>query len=633
MVTVLEISHRSPVLQGQPFGATGAYEKIVGTLQFAVDPNHALNRRIADIDRAPRNARGEVGFAADFYLLKPLDMGKGNRRLLLDCVNRGRKVALGMLNSGPRVPDPSTAEDFGNGFLMRHGYTVAWVGWQVDVPRRDGLMALDAPRVPDVVGWLRCEMRPNKRVQRLPLADRYHIPNATCDLNDAEARMLVKEHVNAEPVEIPRSAWRFADAGHVELDGGFTPGAIYDVVYRSQNPPVVGLGMLAIRDCAAFLRWGQMENPCAGGIEHAYALGVSQTGRFLRQLLSLGLDQDEQGRSVFDGLIPHIAGARRGEFNLRFGQPSLNARPAVGDLPPFHDSELFARLREGRRPPRIFLTNSSAEYWRGDASLIHTAPDGTRDVEPSDNVRIYALAGTQHTPGALPPLEADANTGDRGLQRFNVVDYAPLMRAALVNLDRWVSEGVEPPSSRFPRLEDGTAVEAEATAATYRAIPGVRFADRIARPCRLDFGPEIEQGIAHYPPKIGAPYRTYVSALDADGNEKAGVRPVELAVPLATYCGWNVRHPDQGVPGDLMQMMGSTLPFARTRAERDRSHDPRPSIEERYGSREAYLAQVRDAAKELIAQRRLLAEDLEAIVVRAGRLWDYIGTDPVFVTK
>jgi hypothetical protein len=485
-------------------------------------------------------------------------------------------------------------------------------------------MALDSPRAAGVVGWLRCEMRPNKRVDRLPLADRYHIPNPTCDLDDREARMWSKADVGAEPVEIARGAWRFADAGHVELDGGFAPGTIYDVLYRSENPPLVGLGMLAIRDCGAFLRWGTDGNPCAGGIERAYAFGVSQTGRFLRQLLSLGLDQDEQGRSVFDGLIPHIAGGRRGEFNLRFGQPSLNAKNAVGDLPPFHDGELFARLREGRQPPRIFLTNSSAEYWRGDASLIHTDGEGRADREPSENVRIYALAGTQHTPGALPPLEADPNTGDRGLQRFNVVDYAPLMRAALINLDRWVSEGVAPPSSRFPRLGDGSAVEAESTSATYRMLPGVRFPDRIARPRRLDFGPAIEQGIAHYPPRVGGAYPTYVSALDADGNEKAGVRPVELAAPLATYCGWNVRHPDQGAPGDLMQMMGSTLPFARTRSERERARDPRPSIEERYATRDAYLEQVRSAARELIAQRYLLAEDLEAIIVRAGRLWEYV---------
>lgn len=626
MATRLEIHSRSSVLNGQAFGTAGAYERIAGTIRFSADPSHPINQRVTDIGLAPRNAEGRVEFAGDFYLLRPVDPAKGNRRLLLDVVNRGRKVALGMLNSAPRVPDPQTPEEFGNGFLMRHGYTVAWVGWQADVPRRDGLMALDVPRARGVTGFIRCEMRPNKRVETLPLADRYHVPNPTLDLNDREARLLVKEHAGAAAVELPRGAWRFSDPGHIALDGGFTPGAIYDVTYRSAEPPVVGLGFLAVRDTGAWLRWADAAsgNPCADQIDRAYLFGVSQTGRFLRHMLHLGLDEDEQGRMVFDGVIPHIAGARRGEFNLRLGQPSLNAKEAVGELPPFHDAELFARLRQRARTPRIFLTNSSAEYWRGDASLIHTDPEGRRDLEPADFVRIYLLAGTQHTPGALPPLEADANTGDRGQQRFNVVDYAPLMRAALVHLDRWVCEGVAPPASVFPRLADGTATPAETLAAFFQRLPGVRFPDRIMRPKPLDFGPDIERGIAQYPPKAGASYSTYVSALDVDGNEIGGVRPPELLVPLATYCGWNLRHPDQGAPGDLMQMMGSTLPFPRTRAERERARDPRASIEERYGSRAGYLRAVREAVEKLVANRSVLAEDFDAIVGRAGRLWDYI---------
>lgn len=274
--------------------------------------------------------------------------------------------------------------------------------------------------------------------------------------------------------------------------------------------------------------------------------------------------------------------------------------------------------------PRIIATNSSPEYWRGDASLIHTDIDGSRDAEPASFVRTYLLAGTQHTPGALPPLAADANTGSRGYHRFNVVDYAPLLRSALVNLDRWVSEDVEPPPSAFPRLADGTAIEHESLGGYFRKLPGVRFPDRVQRPRRLDFGPEIEKGIAQYPPKAGGPYRTFASAVDADGNEVAGIRPSELAAPLATFMGWNTRHPEQGAPGDLMSMMGSTLPFALTRAQRERTNDPRASIAERYVSRAAYLERVRETTRKAIADRHVLAEDLEAIIERAGKLWDWI---------
>lgn len=624
MLTRLDIAQRAVVLDGQPFGATGSYEKIVGTMHFAVDPTHALHARVVDLDRAPRNAQGLVEFAADFYMLKPVDMDKGSGRLLVDCANRGRKVALGMLNSAPRVPDPSTPQEFGNGFLMRHGYTVAWIGWQVDVPRRDGLMALDAPRAQGVVGQIRCEMRPNKRVTTLPLADRYHIPNPTIDLHDSQARMFVKAHSGAEAIELPRSAWRFSDPLHVEIPDGFTPGHIYDVVYRSADPLIVGCGFLSTRDGAAFLRSDDPANPCRGKIRKTYLFGVSQTGRFLRTMLNLGLDQDEHGAPVFDGIVPHIAGGRRGEFNVRLGQPSLNAKCAVGELPPFNDHELFAEISKRAHPPRIILTNSAAEYWRGDASLIHTDREGKHDIEPAGHVRVYLLAGTQHTPGALPPLDADANTGDRGLQRFNIVDYAPLMRAVFVNLDRWVSDGIAPPPNAFPRLADGTAVTAESTAEFFRTVPGVRFPDRITRPLHLDFGAEMAKGIPAYPATTGAPYPSYVSKLDADGNEVAGIRPPELSSPLATYCGWNVRHPDQGVPGDLMQMMGSTLPFPRTRMERELRGDPRPSIEERYASREVYLAHVRRQTLRLIEQRLVLDEDLDAIVERAGKAWDYL---------
>jgi alpha/beta hydrolase family protein len=646
-VTALDVHTRVPVLDGRPFGAAGAYEKVVGTLRFAIDPAHAVHARVCDLDRAPRDAAGRVAFAGDFYLLRPADPARGNGSLLLDVPNRGRKVALGMLNSAVRVPDPSRPEDYGNGFLMRHSWTVAWIGWQADVPRVDGLMALDVPRARGASGLVRCEFRPNAPVDVLPLADRYHVPHPAAEQDDPAARLTVREHVGAPATAVPRTAWRFArrrdgrlvaDTSHVHLEGGFQPGRIYDLVYPAVDSPVIGLGLLAVRDTAAFLRWGTAAegNPCAGMVQRAYAFGVSQTGRLLRHLLYLGLDEDEQGRTVFDAVVPHVAGARRGEFNLRFGQPSLNAQESVGGLFPFADEPqtdsvtgqrdgLLARVTARGRRPRVVSVNTSAEYWRGDASLVHTDVEGRRDVEPPDDVRVYAFAGAQHTPGSLPPPTADPNTGGRGTHPFNVVDYAPLLRAVLANLDAWVRDGVAPPPSVFPRLADGTAVTAESTAARFAAIPGVRFPERLARPSRLDFGPGAAQGVvSELPPKIGAAYPGYVAAVDVDGNETAGIRPIELQAPLATFTGWNPRHPEQGAPGDLMAMMGSTLVFARTRQERQARRDPRPSIEERYATRADYLAAARAAAEALVEARHALAEDVEAMVERAGQRWDLI---------
>ena len=624
MATSLEITRRETLLGGKPFGDAGAYEKIIGTIRFAADPAHPLHQQITDIELAPRNSQGLVEFSADVYILRPVDPKKGSGRLLVDVPNRGRKVAIEIFNSTPRVADPSAPEHFGNGFLMRHGFTVAWVGWQPDVPRQDGLMVLDAPRAKGVTGWLRTQRRPNELSDVLPLADRYHIPYSTADVNDAQARITVRERAGVAPVDIPRSQWRFVDAGHVKLDGGFKPGAIYEFFYRSADPTVVGLGFLAVRDTAAFLRWGGSDNPCAGSLDRAYLFGVSQSGRFLRHMLFLGLDEDERGRMVFDGVLPHVAGARRGEFNLRFGQPSLNATASVGSLAPFNDEGEFARLRARGRIPKIIATNSSPEYWRGDASLIHTDIEGARDAEPAPFVRTYLFAGTQHMPTSVPPAAANASTGDRGYHPFNIVNYSPLLRCALLNLDRWASKGVEPPPSVIPRLADGTAVEPESLAGTYSKIPGARFPARVPHTSKVDFGPEIGRGIPHYPPQVGPRLKNYVSAVDADGNEVAGLRGAELDAPLATLVGWNTRHPDTGAAGDIMSMNGSTLPFPRTKAERERSGDPRASIEERYGSKAAYLERVREVTREAAARRHVLAEDLEAIVDRASAAWDWI---------
>jgi len=643
-VTRFEIDRREPVLGGAGFGAAGPYEKIIGTLHLAVDPSARVHESITDLALAPRNAQGHVECSADFALLRSL--GGGNRRLLLDVPNRGRKIALGMFNSTPRSNDPTRREDFGNGFLMRHGYTVAWVGWQPDVPRQDGLMALTVPRVTGVSGRIRCEFRPNTPAASLPLADRYHIPHPVARPDDPEHELTVRAHTGAPEMPVPRSAWRFArvengklvaDPSHVALDGGFEPGKIYDCYYRAVDPPVVGLGFVAVRDAAAFLRFGtDPGNPCASQLDRAYVFGVSQSGRFLRHLLYLGLDEDETGRAVFDAVIPHVAGARRGEFNCRFGQPSLNALHSIGCLFPFTDVEqedpvtgqrgsLLERLYRRGGEPKFFTINGYAEYWRGDGSLVHTDGAGQRDVDPPADVRMYLFAGTQHTPGAIPPPPADANTGGRGRHLFSPVDYSPLLRAALVNLNRWVGEGVEPPPSMVPRLADGTAVPAEQTRGVFSSIPGATFPERIPHSVRLDFGPEVERGIvSSLPPKVGAPFVSFVSAVDGDGNEVAGIRPIEIRVPLATFTGWNPRHPDQGAPGDLMAMMGSTFPLAWTAEERARTRDPRSSITERSGDRDGYLARVRREAEDMVAARFLLAEDIEAVVERAGALWDFI---------
>src|SRR5262245_25265609 len=643
-VTTLKIKTRSAFAQGTAFGEVGPYEQLDGTVDFAFDPDHPRNTGITDLKYAPRDAQGLVQCSADFRMLKPVNLQYGNQRLLLDIVNRGNPTVLTNFNSAVGRMDP------GNGFLMRQGYTVLWVGWQDDVPAVAGLIRINVPETVDasgqpIAGKIALTFQPDDRVQVQLLSDRLHGPHPAKDLNDRDATLTVQDHEDAPHQPIPREQWSFArlegdrvvpDASHIHLASGFLSGKVYQVVYTTTGAPVIGLGLVATRDMVSFLRYSSAQegNPCAGHIQCAYSFGRSQSGRFLRDFLYAGLNEDERDRLVYDGLIPLVAGGGRGEFNQRFGQPSNSNKYSMKNLFPFHDTTqtdpdtgrtdgLLARLAARGQAPKVFLINTSAEYWGGHAALIHTDLDGKRDLAPSEALRIYHFAGTQHGPGNL--LLTDTGTADdsRGQQRPNSVDYRPLLRAALVNLDRWVTEGQVPPPNLHPHLEDGTAVPPAQTAATFQAMPGVQFPAHLRSIARLDFGAGTDEGTPTVlPPTVGKPYANLVSAVDADGNELAGIRLPDISVPLATYTGWNVRHPDIGGPGQTLSLLGSTIPLPATQAEREATGDPRPSITERYASKEDYLRQVQQAAEALVAQGYLLAEDLSTIAEQAAQRYD-----------
>ncbi len=651
-VTQLEIRARTPYEGGAAFGETGAYERIDGVLHFAAPPDHAANRAIVDVDKAPRDAAGLVRFRADFCLLQPIDPERGNRRLLLEVPNRGRKLLPQQINHAPPDAAPTERVPPGDGWLFRHGYTVGWVGWQWDVLRSPALLGLDTPEAtepapgrPDearpIQGQILVRFQPNAPCRDFLLADREHAPYPTANIADPDAILTVRDWPAGPATTVPRDQWRFARDHngeplsadtHVRLAGGFAAGRVYEVSYRTRICPVVGTGLLAVRDTASFLRHGDaLDNPCAGRLDHALAFGVSQSGRFLRHFLYLGLNVDEGGRRVFDGVLPHVAGAWRGEFNHRYAQPSVMNTPNPGHLPPFaYDPQgdepdgLLTRQRAVGGVPVIVATNTAAEYWRGDCSLSHTDAAGERDAEPPPDVRVYLFAAAQHGPGRLPLSSVNPNDGSRGAHPFGALDYVPLLRAALVNLDAWATAGVEPPPSVFPRLVDGTAIPVSNALAAYRAIPGMTIPDPALRQTtrRLDFGPHMDEGVGRYPPVQGEPYPAYVAAPDADGNETGGVRMPDVTVPVATYTGWNPRHPATGGPGQIVPMQGSTMPFPRTAAERERTGDPRRPLDERYRDRGDYLARVRAAAEGLVAARHLLAEDVPLAVALAAERYD-----------
>ena len=605
-VTKVNIASRAVVANGQAFGSVGPYEKLTGTIEFAIDPSNPRNKAIVDLDAAARGSDGRVHFTADFYVLQPAELSKGNGTLLFEIANRGRKGILGRFNRAAGAQDPTAAADFGDGFLMKDGYTVVWVGWQFDVEPPS--LRVVAPEV-NVPGRVRVSFIADDKRTEIAPGDLPRYPPA--NLDDPSATLTVRDRFWETPTAIARDKWRLTVANgrtRIAMDAGFEPGRVYEVDYAGSGARVAGVGLAAIRDAAsAFLHGADM--PVRG--RSAYVFGISQSGRFLRQFLHDGFNVDERDRRVFDVVWPHIAGAGQGSFNERFAMPGYSSFPATR----FPFTDLEQRNAQGARDgilavykadqlPKIIYTNTSVEYWGQGraAALTHTAIDGKADATVPDNVRIYLLSGTQHGESAFPP------SFGTGQAMGNPTPQGNVMRALLRAAHQWASSGVRPPDSRYPRLRDETLVPV--TAVRFPTLPGVGDPRIIEGP-----GDMIKGRFSALP--------FLVPQVDADGNERAGIRVPEVSVPLATTTGWNFRAERVGNPTTIVALAGSYLPFARAKAEREARHDPRPSIDERYMGRDEYLQRIRTAAHALVKERFILEQDVEDVVERAARHWDH----------
>jgi hypothetical protein len=459
--------------------------------------------------------------------------------------------------------------------------------------------------------------------------------------NDPRNVLTVRDSRDAKRTVIPASQWQFAETvngkltpsdRHIHLKGGFQPGRIYEYVYGAADPVIAGLGFAAIRDVGAYVK------RAPDAIIHAarvYGEGISQNGRFLRDFLYEGFNADENGKGVLDGVLAHVAGAGRGSFNYRFAQPSRDAQPTSSvffptDVFPFTDlpetdpltgerGGLLDRATAEKVVPKIFFSNTSYEYWGRAAALISVDAEGKQDVPIGDNVRIYHFTGLQHFSGPSPPQKG---AGDLlGQEPESALPIKYFWRAMIANMDVWVRSDVAPPRSSYPRIDNGTLVPLRDYA--FPAIPDVGRALEANDAVRLDFGPQWRQGVLSVqPPKVGKPFPVLVPQVDADGNESDGVRLPEIAVPLGTYAGWNLRDPLIGAPDQRVAFEASYIPFARTASERHKARDPRKSIEERYGSREDYLDRYGHALDDLVEQRFILPEDRAALQLRGQQDWE-----------
>lgn len=624
-VSRFEVLERMPAFGGRSFGEVGSYELIRGQATLELDPSEARNRVIADLELAPRNAAGKVQAQADVVLLVPSDPSRGNGSLLVDVPNRGRKLAPQLFDDNPQPAANQLVkqDEAGIGFMARQGYTVAWIGWQGDIDSRPGQLALAVPRLAGVSGAVRNEFQFD------------HLRNpVTATLSEtiadpASVRISVRAHWAQPRQSPPDLAVKVTGASTIEITrpAGFDAGALFEVTFTGKDPAVYGIGFASVRDITAFLRHDiSGRNPLAAGgksrISRSIGFGVSQSGRYLRDFLWLGFNEDLQGRRVFDGLMPHVAGARRMATNERFGQPSRNARhpqdPAwTIDSFPFtyavmtdpltgRTDGLLARCLRTSTCPKVMQTDSEHEWWGSRASLLVTDTEG-HHIDLPDNVRAYMIAGTPHFAAPGEAMRAQAAMA----LPVNPLHAGPPMRALLQALDAWVARGVMPPESRVPMRSHGTLVEA--ARALPAPIPGLPYAALHTPATHADHSVLPPRDIGRYP--------VFVPLADGDGMSVAGIRMTPLEVPLATYTGWNPRANGYG-PGVLFPLQGAVLPLPANSAQRQASADPRLSVSERYPDPAAYLAAVERATARAVRERLLLPEDAERAIAaaRAGRL-------------
>jgi hypothetical protein len=632
MLTEIKITAIEPFADGAAFGNTGAYERVRGTFKGALDPADTRNKVIVNIDKAPRNAAGRVEYDGEFFVLRPADAARGSGKLLYDVVNRGRKgmhtrfmdaIPASLADSN----DPKTMTDAGNGFLLRRGYTLVWSSLDQDAPKANNNLSLSTVYATNngtpIEKIIRDEIVADTRARApaskdAPKWKTLRLTHEAATLDQSKAKLTTRRNEADPRVEVPASGWKYVSAREIALLPEGTnpqPGTLYEIHYPAKNPKVLGLGFAAVRDLVSHLRNDASAGNPARGVKATLAYGSSWSGRFLRDYIHQGFNQDESARKVFDGVMAHIAGGGGVFMNYEFGQPVRTSTQhedrafpetqfpfSAARLADPHSGRTDALLRNDGFDPLLIETNTSTEYWQKGASLLTTDPLGARDVELPANARAYLVASTQHggTAGLRPAYGSCVNLR-------NPHSPNPALRALLVALDEWVSTGKAPPASRVPRLADGTLVTPREV--RFPAIPGLQKFTGMndIRLLRDWIKPDVDAS------KV---YGARVPQVDTDGNEISGIRLPDIAVPLATYTGWNL-YKTPFPEGELCDRDGSYVPLAVTRAEREAKKDPRPSLEERYGSHASYVQKVGEAAQKLVAERLLLQEDAERLVERA----------------
>lgn len=594
----LELSERSVAFEGRSFGAAGIYEKLIGIARLEIDPGQAANRGIVDLEHAPSDADGMVRYDVDVEIWRPRDPAPGRRVMIYEVVNRGSRLIPMMTGEGPGGADGD--------FLMRQGYTIVWSGWQGDIAD-PALIGARLPAATGADGPLTGPVGVDAIFDDLT-TDSIALPYTAATLDQATARLTVRQLADDPEREMSPSQWRFVDDRRIVLvrPADMDAGAIYRFDYVARDPKVMGLGFAAVRDLVAWLRHAPAAegNPLADtSFDTAIAIGISQSGRYLRDYLWQGFNRDLGGNTVFDGMISMIPGGRRSFTNFRFAEPGRFSRQheehdvpgfdfpfaysAVEDPVTGKTDSILARCEADGSAPKIFHLDTSGEFWQAGASLVGTG--GTeRDLDFPDNIRAYLIAGGSHGPNmTLPICRSPANP----------LVYGSTVRALIVALVEWARDGKEPPPSRWPRIDRGELVTVEALDHPDLSAVGIDWPKVINRP----IAPAGSQG-----------WPVLVPIVDADGTDLPGIRLPEVAAPTGSYLPWNLRR-DGYAPGDMCFVFGAWSPFAKDAATR--GEDPRLSLEERY-AKKARAGLLRESIEALRKDRLLLDEDADDMVAK-----------------